>query len=416
VWTQGGERTNDHIQFVLCEKMCLNILMTIPSIASRHGGPSKAAIEMARALVERGHKVDIFTTDQDGPGSRLDVPLGKPVLRSGVSIYYFWAETLGLWPGVSYGFWRAIKERVAEYDVVHSHSLWLFSGLVIGHYCRKHNVPYLIRPCGALDPYLFRRHRLRKKLLEWLYERRNFRHAEAIHFTTQEEMDLARHALPFRKGVVVPLGVRPDEFDRLPLVGSFRRAFSEIGQKRIILFLSRLNFKKGLDLLIPALAKVAANNDDVHLVLAGPDEGGFAKKVMSWVDQFGLAEKVTLTGMLQGDQKLAAFRDAEMFVLPSYSENFGIAVVEAMACGLPVVISDKVNIWREVESARAGLVTKCNVDEIARAISILLQNSEKGKEMGSNGRQLVQERFSWCQTAELLEQVYRTVIPGRRHN
>jgi glycosyltransferase involved in cell wall biosynthesis len=388
----------------------VKILIAIYSLSLRHGGPSKAAIEMAEALAERGHEVDIFTTDQDGPYHRLDVTTDRPVIQNGVAIFYFRAQILGLWPGVSYAFWRAVKERVASYDVVHSHSLWLFAGLVIGHYCRKYGVPYLMRPCGAMDPYIFRRHRWRKELLERLYERRNFRHAAAIHFTTQEEMELARAALHFSKGIVIPLGLCVEDYRRPQTEGTFRRLFPEVGQRRIILFLSRLNFKKGLDLLIPAVGKLSRRRDDIHLVVAGPEEDGFGKNVLSWISQSGSTGKVTLTGMLQGGAKLAVLQDAEMLVLPSYSENFGVAVVEAMACGLPVVISDKVNIWREVESAKAGLVTACDPTEIARAIEVLLDDPQGGRKMGRNGRKLVENQYSWRRVAKLLEDVYRELL------
>ncbi len=399
----------------------MKILITIASLSPKHGGPSKAAMEMAEALVERGHEVDIFTTDQDGPRHRLDVPTDRPVIRNGVAIHYFRAQVLGLWPCVSYGFWRAVKERVGSYDIVDSHSLWLFVGLVTGHYCRKYSVPYLIRPCGAMDPYIFRRHRWRKGLLEWLYERRNFHHAAAIHFCTEEEMELAklaRDALPFDKGVVVPLGVRTEDYSELPLAGTFRRHFPEIGQRRILLFLSRINFKKGLDLLISAYGAVARKQDDVHLVLAGPDDDGLGKRVQSWIEKEGLNERVTWTGMLQGEMKLAALRDASAFILPSYSENFGIAVVEAMACGLPVIISNRVNIWREVKTAGAGLVTTCDSGEIARAIEALLQDPQRGSEMGQNGRSLVEDQYRWPRVIKLLESAYRDIlaeVKPRRH-
>jgi glycosyltransferase involved in cell wall biosynthesis len=261
-----------------------------------------------------------------------------------------------------------------------------------------------------MDPYIFRRHRWRKELLERLYERRNFRHAAAIHFTTQEEMELARAALHFSKGIVIPLGLWVEDYRRPQTEGTFRRLFPEVGQRRIILFLSRLNFKKGLDLLIPAVGKLSRRRDDIHLVVAGPEEDGFGKNVLSWISQSGSTGKVTLTGMLQGGAKLAVLQDAEMLVLPSYSENFGVAVVEAMACGLPVVISDKVNIWREVESAKAGLVTACDPTEIARAIEVLLDDPQDGRKMGRNGRKLVKNQYSWRRVAKLLEDVYRELL------
>jgi glycosyltransferase involved in cell wall biosynthesis len=164
--------------------------------------------------------------------------------------------------------------------------------------------------------------------------------------------------------------------------------------------------------LIPAVGKLSRRRDDIHLVVAGPEEDGFGKNVLSWISQSGLTGKVTLTGMLQGGAKLAVLQDAEMLVLPSYSENFGVAVVEAMACGLPVVISDKVNIWREVESAKAGLVTACDPTEIARAIEVLLDDPQDGCKMGRNGRKLVKNQYSWRRVAKLLEDVYRELLAG----
>jgi glycosyltransferase involved in cell wall biosynthesis len=264
-----------------------------------------------------------------------------------------------------------------------------------------------------MDPFIFRRHRLRKALLEWLYERRNFRYATAIHFTSEEEMELAklaRDALPFDRGVVVPLGVRSEDYSDLPPAGTFRQRFPQVGHQRILLFLSRINFKKGLDLLIPAFGAVARARDDVHLALAGPDEDGLGKKVQSWIERERLKEKVTLTGILQGETKLAALRDASAFILPSYSENFGIAVVEAMACGLPVIISNRVNIWREVKAAGAGLVTNCNSVEIANAIEAILQDPQGAIEMGKRGRSLVQRQYCWPRSAELLENLYRDFL------
>ncbi len=388
----------------------MKILIAIASLSAKHGGPSKAAIEKAHALIERGHEVEIFTTDQDGPRHRFDVPTDRPVVRDGVPVHFFRAEILGLWPALSLGFRRAARDRIKEFDIVHSHSLWLFCGLIIGHYCRKHRVPYLISPAGALDPYIFRRHRYRKALLEWLFERRNFRHAAAIHFTTEEEMELARDALPFRKGVVVPLGIRSEDYAVLPGKGSFRKLHPEIGKRRILLFLGRINFKKGLDLLIPALERLVRDKEDVHLVLAGPDEEGFGKKVRGWIARADLGGRVTITGMLQGQAKLAALADADIFVLPSYSENFGIAVVEAMACGLPVVISDKVNIWREVKAAKAGLVSACDAQELARHIRTLLRDPRAGQEMGRNGQALVKRDYCWPAIAERLESTYRAIL------
>lgn len=391
----------------------MKILHVIPSLSPRQGGPPKACVEMAQAVAARGHQVDIFTTDHDGPHSRLDVPIGMPVEKGGVNIYYFRAEVLRGWPCVSLGLWRALRDRVPEYDIVHEHSFYHFDSMVSGYYCRKYGVPYLIRTAGTLNPFIFKRHRYRKALLEWLYERRNLRHAAAVHFSNDEEMRLARKLVYFDRGVVAPNGLHLEEYTKLPVAGTFRRAFPEVGDKKIILFFGRINFLKGLDLLVPAFARIARERGDVHLVLAGPDNEGYAKKVKTWVRNEGMEERVTFTGMLQGELKLALLRESEMLVVPSYGENFGIAVIEAMACSLPVLISNKINICHEVKAADAGMVVECDVTQITDAMHTVLDDPVRAAEMGHRGRRLVEERYSWPRVAEKLEGIYQSLLTDK---
>jgi glycosyltransferase involved in cell wall biosynthesis len=183
-----------------------------------------------------------------------------------------------------------------------------------------------------------------------------------------------------------------------------------------VLFLSRLNFKKGLDLLIPAFARAAKHHPDLHLVIAGPDDGMQAQ-AQGWIAAEKIDGRATFTGMLDHPAKLAAFRDATMFVLPSYSENFGIAVVEAMACGVPVATTDRVNIWREIEAAGAGLIAPPEIEAVARQIETLAGDPAAAAQMGSKGKALAADKFSWARIACDLETVYRSLArqqPERR--
>ncbi len=209
-------------------------------------------------------------------------------------------------------------------------------------------------------------------------------------------------------GVIVPNGLNLDDYAVLPPAGSFRALHPEIGARRIVLFLSRLNFKKGLDVLIPAFARAVIRNPDLHLVLAGPDDGMKAK-AEAWIAAEGIGQRTTFAGMLDHPAKLAALRDAAMFVLPSYSENFGIAIVEAMACGVPVAISDRVNICREIESAGAGLVAMPEIDAVVRQIETLAGDPAAATRMGARGKILAAERFAWSRIARDLETVYRSL-------
>lgn len=350
----------------------------------------------------------IYTTNIDGSGE-LDVPLGTSLERDGVEICYFPVQVPRYYV-FSLPLARALKVAIPQYDLVHIHSLYLFPSTAAAYYCRHYSVPYLVRPHGTLDPYLFRRHRGRKWIYERLFEWRNLNKAAAIHFTTIEEQELTRSLGLKAPSVVVPLGVNLRDYeDRIPC-GVLRDSYPEIRSKKVILFLSRLNFKKGLDLLVKAFGQIARQRDDVQLVLAGPDDDGYGAQVRQWLEAEKVLGKCTFTGMLLGREKLAALRDADVFVLPSYSENFGIAVAEAMACGLPVLISNKVNIWREVAEARAGLVVNCDAEEVSNALLTLLDDSLLRKDMGQRGRRLVAERFTWEAVGDQMVQVYRQIL------
>jgi len=386
----------------------MRILHVIASLAPRYGGPSQVCLELCRELARHGEHVAIYTTNIDGP-EQLQVPLQEPVWQDGVEVHYFPVQAPRYYK-FSVPLAKALKTAIPTYDIVHIHSLYLFPSTVAARYCRRFGVPYLIRPHGTLDPYLFRRHRGRKWLYEQLFEWRNLNRAAAIHFTSAEEQALTCSLGLQAPGVVVPNGVFCLGYAELPAAGTFRALWPETQGKQIILFLGRLHFKKGLDLLTQAFGQLGRTRNDVHLVVAGPDDDGYRRQVRRWLTTEGVAGKVTFTGMLQGEEKRAALRDATLFVLPSYSENFALAVVEAMAAGLPVVISHKVNIWREVATAKAGLVTKCDVRELHNALRALLDDPLRGKEMGQRGQQLVSDQFSWERVGRRMNTIYRQLL------
>jgi glycosyltransferase involved in cell wall biosynthesis len=392
----------------------MKILHVISSLAPRYGGPPKACWEMARAVARLGHEVSIYTTNQDGPGE-LAVPLDQPVWREGVEIRYFPIQPPRFW-ATSLPLALALRRKIPASDLVHVHSLYFFHSLVVGHYCRQNGIPYLVRPHGTLDPFIYRHHRWRKRLVELLFENRNIRRAAALHFTTAEEQELAAPYTFDTPGLVVPLGISADEFAVMPKPGSFRRRHPEIGDQRIILFFGRVNFKKGLDILAKAFGAVARRRQDVHLVIAGPDNEGWGARVRAWLSEEGVLDRATFTGMLLGPDKLAVLRDASMFVLPSYTENFGLAVVEAMAAGLPIVISDKVNIWREVETAGAGKVIPCEAGKFTEAILDLLDKPAMARQMGQKGQALVRDEFSWPDIAVRLQEAYAILIGRHRRS
>jgi glycosyltransferase involved in cell wall biosynthesis len=318
----------------------------------------------------------------------------------------FFRVTASTYYKISISLFAALIRELRKFDIVHVHSLYQFPSTAAALCCRMFAIPYVLRPHGTLDPFLYRRHRPRKWIYEVLVERRNIGRAAAVHFTTNEEMTLAATLGIRFRGVVVQLGVRGHAGSS----ESFNSKWPQTRNRKTILFLGRLNFKKGLDLLARAFGELCRERDDVHLFLAGPDNDGYGSKVRDWLAEEGVLDRCTFAGMLTGEDKWDALAGADLFVLPSYSENFGLALGEAMACGLPVVISNRVNIWHEVAEARAGLVVNCEVNELRAAMSALLDDSAEGRRMGEAGRRLVAERFTWAAVGEKLRELYQQLV------
>jgi glycosyltransferase involved in cell wall biosynthesis len=366
---------------------------------------------MAQAMVKAGHEVSIYTTNIDYD-TELDVPLDQPIFKNGVEIRYFPVQKPRFWV-TSISLAIALSKVITKYDIVHIHSLYLFHVTVAAYLCRHSDIPYVISPHGTLDPYLYKWHRYRKRIVEFLFDNRNVKNADAIHFITREEQKLAKPYVLGTNSFVVPLGLNIEDYENLPPLGTFRLQYPQLKDQRIILFFGRINFKKGLDILVKSFAKVAKVYNNVHLAIVGPDNEGYGEKVKEWLDQENISDRATFTGILQGVNKLAALRDADLFVLSSYTENFGIAVIEAMACGLPVVISNKVNIWEEICEAQAGRICPCEVDCFAKNMLEVLQNKKLAQEMGDNGKRLVKQSFQWNEIGKLLEREYRLLIQKR---
>ena len=383
----------------------MRILHVIGDLAPHSGGPAKAGFEMARAVARRGHEVAIYTTDF---GQRADAP--REQVRDGVRLRYFPLQAPRIWLA-SWPLRAALIRDLPGFDLLHLHSLYLFHDWAAGNLARRIAKPYIVRPHGSLDPYIFERRRLKKILFDLWFQNRVLADASVIHYTAEDEMKLAEQYVHGAPGVVIPNGLELSEYANLPPRGSFRARHPEIGERKILLFLSRINFKKGLDILAKAVGKLA--REDLHLVIAGPD-GGYLAETKRFVVEAGIAGRTTFTGMIVGQEKLAAFADASLFLLPSYSENFGIAVVEAMACGVPVLISDKVNIWREVVADGAGRAVPTDPAAVAREINAMLGDPASLAAMGEAGRTAVASRYDWSAIARRLEEVYGAVIAGRQ--
>ena len=327
----------------------MRILNIIHSVNPVHGGPAEGLRQLVRANESLGHQHEVLTLD--APGSEWFKGFPAPLHPAGPShLGYGFTPRLVPW----------LEMHGRDFDAAVVHGLWQYHGLAARRVLRRLGVPYFVFCHGMLDPWFKRTYPL-KHLKKWLYwpwgEYRVLRDASAVLFTAEEEARLAAQSfwLYQAKPAVVGYGLTLDATALDATAEDFFGLYPQLRGKRIMLFLARIHPKKGCDLLIDAFAKVAASDPSLHLVMAGPDQVGWQRALEQQAAALGIAERITWSGMVGGGLKWAALRAAEVFVLPSHQENFGIAVAEALAVGVPVLISDKVNIWREIVAAGAGL-------------------------------------------------------------
>jgi len=305
-----------------------------------------------------------------------------------------------------------LKRNFSRFDAVVINGIWQYHSLATWSVLRRSATPYYVFTHGMLDPWFRRRYPLKhlKKLLYWPWaEYRVLRDARAVLFTCEEERILARQSfgLYHVNERVVNYGTPGLRDEPIEHRQAFLRRFPELAGKRLVLFLGRIHPKKGCDLLIRAFASVATAEPALHLVVAGPVAARTQRELAALAERSGIARAVTWTGMLQGSMKVGAFQSAEVFVLPSHQENFGIAVAEALSCGVPVLISNKVNIWREIVQDQAGLVA----DDTLEGTEQLLRNwlaltSELRQQMAHNASECFQRRFRIEQAARTLLTIF----------
>ncbi|MEO8377206.1 MAG: glycosyltransferase, partial [Candidatus Sumerlaeota bacterium] len=271
------------------------------------------------------------------------------------------------------------------------------------------HIPYLISSHGMLDQWSLSQNPLMKKLYVSMRLRKTLEGAVSIHCTSEIEQQMIKKIAPTLPCSVIPNGVDLSEFEELPPRGEFRALFPEIGDRRILLMLGRIHQKKGYDIMMPALRK--ANLANCVLVIAGADFNDYTPIVKSMAQQNGVEKSVVFTGALKGRDRLRAFVDAELFVLPSYQENFGLAVVEALASGTPVIISTEVNIHEEVSKGSVGWVTKLDVDELSEKLVALMNDDTLRKEMAGRCKEFTTSRYDRNVLAHRWEEEYRTHLP-----
>jgi glycosyltransferase involved in cell wall biosynthesis len=369
------------------------------------GGPVEGIKQLGTALTSAGHQVEVASLDSPSAPYLKEFPL--PVYPLGPTILaYGFGTRLVPW----------LSRNRSHYDAVVVNGIWRFHSFAA--WCALHNssTPYVLFTHGMLDPW-FKRQYPWKHLKKWMYwpwaDYRVLRDARAVFFTSEEERLLARSSFWLYRcnEVVVGYGTAGPSGDPAAERAEFFSFYPELQGKRLALFIGRIHPKKGCDLLIEAFAKVLGSNADWRLVIAGPDQVGWQSKLKHRAEQLGVASRITWTGIIHGAMKWGALQAAEFLALPSHQENFGIVVAEALAAGAPTLISNKVNIWREVEAAGAGIVAPDTLEGTCR----LLQNyvdlpGTEQQAMRVRARQCFAEYFDIEKAAQNLQAVLANLI------
>lgn len=397
----------------------MRVLHVIPGLSPSLGGPPQVALNLVRALRDCGVDAEIVATNYDGSGF-LDVPLNQRV-------DYHWSDA----PNASVPVWflpyqpPALKEfifspaltkwlwnHIQEYDVLDNHYLFSYAPTCAATIARWKGVPYTVRTMGQLTSWALAQSRSKKQIYTALAERRNLKRAAAIHCTSPSEIEDVRNFGVKTPTITLPLGVNAPPIDPAA-AAKVRQHYNIPANTPIILFLSRLHYKKRPELLLKSLSQLQKSLP-FHVILAGAGDANYISELQSLVETLGMSDRITFPGMVVGQDKDLLFQGADLFVLPSFSENFGIAVAEALIVGLPVVITPGIQIAPDIAAAEAGLVVEGEEDLLADAIRHLLASPERRQQMGKNGIKLAKEKYSWHTIAQNLIPAYQTIATQKK--
>jgi len=381
------------------------------SPAYAFGGPAKTAFQVSRKLVKGGHEVVVWTSDAKDRDSRLAVEPVKVV--DGINVHYMRnlsmmtikKSNLFITPELI----SKVKEEIKEFDIIHLHGYRTFQNIVVQHYSKKYGVPYVLQARGSLPRIMA------KQRLKWIYDvffgYRLLRDASKVialcRIEADQYMDMG---VQDEKIKIIPNGIELSEYADLPPKGSFKEKFNIPKDTKIVLYLGRIHTIKGIDFLVKAYAHLIKKFKNILLVVVGPDDG-YLDKLRWLISSLNIADDVLLTGSLYGKDKLEAYVDADIFVLPSRYEIFGNVVLESYACSKPVVGTRVGGLQDIVFDGKTGLLVKPgDVKELYSAIFTLLNDDESRISMGMQARKVVEEKFSIEKIVDKIEETYGEVI------
>lgn len=380
----------------------MKVLHIAASLSAKWGGPTYVVKALTESLIRKGIAVSILSLIGEKVGKEIIYPEGVQVEVFKEGLFSI------MWTGYSPNITKALAAKANNYNIIHIHEIWHYPGYAAYYAAKRAGKPYIVTVHGSLDPWCLKYKGLKKGIYAALIQRRILNEAAAIHAITEEEAEDIRAFGIVAPILVIPNGIDPAEFQALPSPEEMDSIYPELKGKKVLLFLGRIHQKKGLDILARAFGQIARSRKDLHLLIVGPDNDNYRSQVERLLESEGVLDLTTFTGMLAEREKLAALSRADVCVIPSYSEVRTIVALEAMACGLPVIITQQCH-FPEVVEANAGIVIEPKADQLADALNELLDNSKLCEEMGENGRRLIMDKFTWDKIADQMIQLYEDV-------
>lgn len=371
------------------------------------GGPPKIIFDHTEVALRHGHQVDILSPISPGEkpypvpqGARLILCQRTPLISR------FFREFSG-------ELYRYLQKHVQEYDIIHCHGLWHFGTLA--PFMLDRNVAKVVTIHGVLDRWVYAHNNWKKTIIDTIAQKAYLRRADLVHINnTDEREDLLRYlGYQHPNVVIIPNGVKMSDFAQLPPKGTFRHKFGLPADHKLVLFMSRLNVKKGLDLLLPGFQDYIRQHPTAVLAIAGGNDG-YEATTRQFIEQNQLGDSMKMVGMLTGEDKKAALADADLFTLPSYSEGFSMAVLEAMAAGTPTLVSDRVGFGETIREHQAAELVELTPDSVRNGLAKMLGNENLRQQVKQNATALLQERYDINIVAKRLLDEYEKAVKARK--
>jgi len=398
----------------------MKILHVIPSYepAWAFGGTVTATSNLCRALARQGIDVTVYTTDADGKGGYLSVPLNKPIDLGGVKVWYFHCDLLPKKAFYSSGLTKKLRDTVKEFDLVHMSAIWQWIGINVNNICKKQSIPYIVTPHSSLMKFAFYSvgSQFKKKTYWRLFGQKTVNNANAIQFLCEGEREESEFFSDKTPSFIVPNGIyldetRYDESKRMAL----RERLNIPEKSLVLLFLGRIHPKKQIELIIKAMPYVLELRKDIFFIIAGPVEDYTYFENLKKISQASKVDQnIIWNGPVKNQEVYDYYSASDIMVLPSIVEGISMALTEALETSLPSFISNRVANYREVEEDKAGVVIEPYYESVKQGLIQLLKDNNLLKQLSQNARKSVEKRYDINNVAALMIKAYDDILTGRR--